>query len=344
MEFLRQPLRCHSKGTTRKSISCRKLSSEFGPVTHPVLRHRILLKNWRVLMDCPLYQSAEISALLDSSTLTSPSSVPLGWDGVAVERHIIGSGEKPELSINQHFLILWDTHIAVGESERSPGKFVPYKKLPHTITTCPPGIRPAIRSATEHEVLVCTISRRFLDEVEAELDRRPSSPLHQLYGADEPVLRDLMVLLEKEAEAGGPSGKVYAESLSTALATRLLFAARSLRQPRDNTSSPLPRRVLRRVFDRMEAEFDSDLTLTQLAAESGYSRTHFLRMFRGATGQSPHRYLLELRLKKAASMLASRSLSLMDIALACGFSSHAHFSTAFRSRFGLSPSAFRRKG
>jgi AraC family transcriptional regulator len=94
----------------------------------------------------------------------------------------------------------------------------------------------------------------------------------------------------------------------------------------------------------MEAEFDSGLTLTQLAAESGYSRTHFLRMFRGATGQSPHRYLLELRLKKAASMLARRSLSLMDIALACGFSSHAHFSTAFRSRFGLSPSAFRRKG
>ena len=295
-------------------------------------------------MDCPLYQSAEISALLDSSTLTSPSSVPLGWDGVAVERHIIGSGEKPELSINQHFLILWDTHIAVGESERSPGKFVPYKKLPHTITTCPPGIRPAIRSATEHEVLVCAISRRFLDDVEAELDKRSSGPLHQLYGADEPVLRDLMVLLAKEAEAGGPGGKVYAESLSTALATRLLFAARSLRQPRDNTSSPLPRRILRRVFDRMEAEFDSDLTLTQLAAESGYSRTHFLRMFRGATGQSPHRYLLELRLKKAASMLASRSLSLMDIALACGFSSHAHFSTAFRSRFGLSPSAFRRKG
>jgi AraC-like DNA-binding protein len=65
----------------------------------------------------------------------------------------------------------------------------------------------------------------------------------------------------------------------------------------------------------MEAEFDSDLTLTQLAAESGYSRTHFLRMFRGATGQSPHRYLLELRLKKAASMLARRSLFLMDITM-----------------------------
>ena len=295
-------------------------------------------------MDCPLYQSAEISALLNSSTLTSPSSVPLGWDDVAVERHIIGRGEKPELSINQHFLILWDTHIAVGESERSPGKFVPYKKLPRTITTCPPGIRPAIRSATEHEVLVCAISRRFLDDVEAELDKRSSGPLHQLYGADEPVLRDLMVLLAKEAEAGGPGGKVYAESLSTALATRLLYSARSLQQTRVNTASPLPLRILRRVLDRMESELDSDLTLTQLAVESGYSRTHFMRMFRDATGQSAHRYLLELRLKKAASMLASRSLSLIDIALACGFSSHAHFSTAFRSRYGLSPSAYRRRG
>jgi AraC family transcriptional regulator len=94
----------------------------------------------------------------------------------------------------------------------------------------------------------------------------------------------------------------------------------------------------------MESELDSDLTLTQLAVESGYSRTHFMRMFRDATGQSAHRYLLELRLKKAASMLASRSLSLIDIALACGFSSHAHFSTAFRSRYGLSPSAYRRRG
>jgi hypothetical protein len=48
----------------------------------------------------------------------------------------------------------------------------------------------------------------------------------------------------------------------------------------------------------MEAELDPDLTLTKLAAESGYSRTHFLRMFRGAMGLSPDRYLLDLRLKK----------------------------------------------
>jgi len=41
-------------------------------------------------------------------------------------------------------------------------------------------------------------------------------------------------------------------------------------------------------------------------------------------------------------MLTNRTLPLIDIALACGFSSHAHLSTAFRSRFGMAPSAYRR--
>lgn len=294
-------------------------------------------------MESDAYRSADISALLGDSLLISPSSVPLGWDGLAVERHMVQPVELSELLIDQHFLLLWDEHIpAVGEMERKPGTFVSYKKLPNTITTCPPEVRPAYRSATEHKIAVCAITQRFLDQVETELDKRPSGSVHQLYGSEDTVLRNLILLLAKEAEAGGPSGRVYAESLSTALATRLLFAGRSLPQPRAAAASPLPRRILRRVLDRMETELDSDMTLTLLAAESGYSRTHFYRMFMAATGQTPHRYLLELRLKKAESLLADPSLSLIDIAFACGFSSHAHFSTAFRSRFGFSPSAFRR--
>jgi len=258
-----------------------------------------------------------------------------------VERRAIQPTEKSELPINYHFLLLW-TAQAEGEMERKPGTFAPYRKLPNTITACPPGIRPAARNAMVHDVVACVISPRFLHEVEAELDWRPTGPLHELYGTDDLALRDLMLLLSREAEASGVSGKVYAESLSTALATRLLFVGRSLQPPSSMKLFPLPRRILRRVIDRMEAGLDADLTLSELATESGYSRTHFTRMFKAATGQTPHRYLLELRLRKAQSMLTNRTLPLIDIALACGFSSHAHLSTAFRSRFGMAPSAYRR--
>ena len=92
----------------------------------------------------------------------------------------------------------------------------------------------------------------------------------------------------------------------------------------------------------MRAGLSENIDLAILAAESGYSRSHFLRMFRAATGQSPHRYLLELRLAEAQALIASGSMPLIDIAFACGFSSHAHLTTAFRSRFGVTPSTYRR--
>jgi AraC family transcriptional regulator len=92
----------------------------------------------------------------------------------------------------------------------------------------------------------------------------------------------------------------------------------------------------------MQADLSANLNLATLAAESGYSRAHFLRTFRAATGQTPHHYLMELRLSKAQALISNRSMPLIDIAAACGFSSHAHLTTAFRSRFGSSPSTYRR--
>jgi AraC family transcriptional regulator len=192
-------------------------------------------------------------------------------------------------------------------------------------------------------VIVGALHPDFLRGIEEELDRRPSGTLQGLYGTDDPDLRNLLLLLVKESETGGRCGPLYAESLMTALATRLLYALRlETLPPANTTASPLPRRLLRRVLERMQAHLNANLDLATLAAESGYSRAHFLRTFRAATGQTPHRCLTELRLEKARGLIASRSMPLIDIAAACGFSSHAHLTTAFRSRFGVSPSAYRR--
>ena len=105
--------------------------------------------------------------------------------------------------------------------------------------------------------------------------------------------------------------------------------------------SPLPRHILRRVIDRMR-NLDTELSLQVLAKESGYSRVHFVRMFRAATGYPPHNYLLKLRVDRARELLASPTLSLTDIALECGFSSHSHLSRVFRQVLGATPSEYRR--
>jgi AraC family transcriptional regulator len=287
-------------------------------------------------------ESKEINGFLGDSVLRQPSSVELEWSNFAVERRTSLPYEEPERILHHHFLILWDVHVAEGETAYRSGRFSPYKKYPNTITTCHPGIWPAVRSRSKHEVILGALHPDFIRGIEEELDKRPSGTLHGLYGTDDPDLRNLLLLLVKESETGGRCGTLYAESLIAALATRLLYAARSEKQPVKATVSPLPRRQLRRVLERMQADLSANLNLATLAAESGYSRAHFLRTFRAATGQTPHHYLMELRLSKAQALISHRSMPLIDIAAACGFSSHAHLTTAFRSRFGLSPSAYRR--
>jgi AraC family transcriptional regulator len=288
-------------------------------------------------------ESAAIRRLLGKSTLRGPSSVELGWKSFAVERRTILPCERPEIILQHHFLVLWDVRVAEGESALCRGRFSPYRKYPNTISTRVPGVRPAVRSRFEHEVIVGAFCPHFIVGIEEELDRRPAESLPQLYGTDAPDLRSLLRLLLKESETGGPCGTLYAESLMTALATRLLHAARLQTPHTSSRTSQLPPRALRRVLERMRADVSVNLDLATLAAESGYSRAHFLRTFRGATGQTPHRYLLELRLEKARALVANRSMPLIAIAELCGFSNHAHLSNAFRSRFGVSPSAYRRE-
>ena len=293
-------------------------------------------------VDLAKHESAEISTLLSQSILRGRSSVELGWENFAIERRTSLPGEKPEVTSQHHFLILWDVNVAEGEIAYRGGRFATYKKYPNTITTCLPGTCPAARRRSKHEVIVGALNPQFLHGIEDELDQRPSETFQGLYGTDDPALRNLLLLLVKESEAGGPSGRLFAESLIVALATRLLYAARLPKLPANVRVSSLPPRLLRRVLERMQADLSADINLATLAATSGYSRAHFLRTFRAATGQTPHRYLLDLRLDRARELIANKSMPLIDIAADCGFSSHAHLTTAFRSRFGVAPSAYRR--
>jgi AraC family transcriptional regulator len=158
----------------------------------------------------------------------------------------------------------------------------------------------------------------------------------------DPATQQLMTLLIIDANEGYTTERLYTESLTHALAVRMLFLGRST-NPQTNSRGTygLPRQVLQRIIERMRC-FSCDLSLQALANESGYSRVHFVRMFRAATGYSPHNYLLNLRLERARELLKNPSRSLIDIALDCGFSSHSHLSRLFHKSVGVTPSDYRR--
>lgn len=97
-----------------------------------------------------------------------------------------------------------------------------------------------------------------------------------------------------------------------------------------------------RVLDRIAAEFDQRLTLSEMAAMMDATELHFLRGFGAAVGMTPHAYLIETRLQAARRLLENSEMPLGVIAAECGFSQQAHFGDAFRRTFGLTPREYRR--
>jgi AraC family transcriptional regulator len=287
-------------------------------------------------------RNPEISKFLGESVLRGPSSIDLGWNGFAIERHSVEQGERPEKFSDHHFIVLWDVHSCHGERADVNGRFVPYSRRPGSASLFTAGTLPTVRKLTKMEVIIGAANPSLVNRIEEELDRRPIEPLNDKLNFQDAGLRMLISLLITEVEAGGPCGRLYADSLVNALATRFVQLCRAIQLQEKSIKSGLPGHLLRRVLERMNSEFSADLGLATLAAESGYSRAHFLRMFRAATAQTPHQYLLNLRLQNAVQMMKKRSTPLVDIAIACGFSSHTHFTKAFRSRYGALPSQYRR--
>jgi AraC-like DNA-binding protein len=99
-----------------------------------------------------------------------------------------------------------------------------------------------------------------------------------------------------------PGGSPHQEHLLLRELAASAFELEEIGRPQVPRRSPcgkLQRRLLQRVLDRMKADLAADLDLGTLAAESGYSRSHFLRTFRAVMECSPHQYLTRLRVERA---------------------------------------------
>jgi transcriptional regulator GlxA family with amidase domain len=98
---------------------------------------------------------------------------------------------------------------------------------------------------------------------------------------------------------------------------------------------------LLRVLERMEMHIEEPLSRQALARSAGLSLRQLERLFRDHLGRTLGEHYLHLRLDRARDLMRQTTLSVLQVALACGFVSASHFSRAYRARFGHSPRAER---
>lgn len=153
-------------------------------------------------------------------------------------------------------------------------------------------------------------------------------------------------LVGRISAAGAESRKALRASLISALMgldapetpARLPSA---IDTPSDSATRPLPKWRLRRVMDHVQSHLSERITLGDLAASAGLSRMYFAAQFRAATGLRPHEYVLRRRIERAQALLVESGDSLVEIALAVGFQTQAHFTTVFKRFTGETPRQWR---
>ncbi len=122
----------------------------------------------------------------------------------------------------------------------------------------------------------------------------------------------------------------------------------SIRTDRDTQRLSVPTRIgvrhpkLSTVIQKMEAHIEDPISPATLAAEVGLSTRQLERLFRRYLNRSPKRYYMELRLGRARNLLMQTDMNVINVALACGFTSPSHFSKCYRAQYGTTP--YRERG
>jgi AraC family transcriptional regulator len=98
--------------------------------------------------------------------------------------------------------------------------------------------------------------------------------------------------------------------------------------------------ILRRIDEWIEAHLDEAIRLSDFAALAALSPFHLHRMFRASRGIPLHAWITERRIDRAKSLLRGTD-PVLEVALACGFSSQSHFTRTFKSGTGTTPAAWR---
>ena len=263
------------------------------------------------------------------------------WEGLSLEHLYFPTA----LDISDVTAMSHDLTLQLGTPKtvelKANGKFSRQQMIPGNICITPAHHFHAIRWQSEMEILRMTLEPMFVMQALQESVNPDQLELIMQRGQNDPLIREILLALKVELEAGCPSGRLYGEAMGTALAVHLLKTYTTLKSTPFQSEDGLPQHKLTQVLEYIQAHLDQDIRLTDLAALNRMSQYHFCRLFKRSLGTTPHQYVLQQRIELSKRLLRQKDLAIADIALTCGFKNQSQLTTLFRKITGTTPKSFR---
>jgi AraC family transcriptional regulator len=269
------------------------------------------------------------------------SSVGTKWNDVVVEQHHFPSSELADVMHKQHVVAINVGHSITCEYKKE-GQFRRFLKARGALSFFPSQQPFSVRLEAERgvfaNILFLILDPVFVSRVAEglEFDADHIELIEQRRGTD-PTLHHIAMALRAGVQTGAALDRMYGEGLSTALAAHLLreYGAAVLEPKRQYGG--LTRAKLVRAVEYIQDQLDTDLTVSGIAQAVGMSPYYFTRLFKESTGQSPHRYVVEARVRKAKELLTTGKFTISEAAYHVGFVDQSHLTRHFKRVFGSPP-------
>jgi AraC family transcriptional regulator len=198
-----------------------------------------------------------------------------------------------------------------------------------------------VRWISEAEMLVLELSDAALQHI-ADATGTNKVEIQGTPHLEDQRIVSLVEAVEAEQASGFPSGRIFLDSVATALASALMQTRGILRKALKPSTAALSSFQLRKVTERIYGHIDQDLSVADLAEAAGLSTAYFSEAFRKSTGCPPHQFLLRARVERAKELLRTSDKTVTEIALACGFQSSQQLAKVFGRLLKATPTNYRR--
>lgn len=190
----------------------------------------------------------------------------------------------------------------------------------------------------EIEFMFVGIDPQSLLKIGAEtLDRDRIELMPQFATSSDPLVRGILSAFQQETIAPGLNTQLFVEQLQITLAMHLIRSYGVRQVPSFTHKDGLSSQQLARVKDYIDAHLELPLGLAELARQAGISQFYFSRAFKRSLGITPHQYVIAQRVERAKKLIRQCKLSLVEIALECGFANQGHLNWHIKRLTGATP-------